>query len=98
MTLDLSIEGESVGQSFIDNMKLVPGMNTFPMRSILDQAKVLKAKTNYPDGVVPFDIQGNKSVYDGKKLPYFTEALQATSMTAHVNVTAALDASLDSLS
>ncbi|RMJ25695.1 hypothetical protein PHISP_03426 [Aspergillus sp. HF37] len=90
VTLDLSVDGKFVGHSFIDNMKLVPGMNTFSMRSKLDQAVVLKKKANYPSGVMPFDINGNKSVYDGKELPYFTKALRATSMTAHVNISEAL--------
>ncbi|KAJ5103916.1 hypothetical protein N7532_004445 [Penicillium argentinense] len=94
LTLDLSVAGKPMGQSFLDNLILKPGNNTIPMTSTVNQTAIismLTSKSNpYKDGVVPFDITGNSSVYNGKTLPYFTEALSANNLTVHLNVTKAL--------
>lgn len=44
----------------------------------------------YKDGVVPFQITGNSSVYHGEELPYFTEALRANNLTVPLNVSRAI--------
>ncbi|KAJ5179035.1 hypothetical protein N7492_002245 [Penicillium capsulatum] len=94
LTLDLSVRGKVMGQSYLDNLVLRPGNNTVPMTSTVDQAAIIKMLTSpnnpYKDGVVPFEIGGNSSVYDGKQLPYFTEALRANNLTVKLNVTKAL--------
>jgi len=83
-----------MGQSFLDNLVLTPGNNTVPMTSTVDQAAIIKMFTAddnpYKDGVVPFDIVGNSSVYNGKELPYFTKALASNNLTVHLNVSKAL--------
>jgi hypothetical protein len=83
-----------MGQSFLDNLILKPGNNTIPMTSTVNQTAIISMLTSknnpYKDGVVPFDITGNSSVYNGKTLPYFTEALSANNLTVHLNVTKAL--------
>lgn len=64
------------------------------MTSTVDRAAIISmllSKTNpFKDGMVPFDITGNSSMYDGKELPYFTQALKANNMTVYLNVTKAL--------
>ncbi|KAJ5591318.1 hypothetical protein N7450_005290, partial [Penicillium hetheringtonii] len=94
LTLDLSVAGKPMGQSFLDNLVLKPGNNTVPMTSTVDQTAIIKMFTAdgnpYKDGVVPFDIVGNSSVYNGKELPYFTKALASNNLTVHLNVSKAL--------
>ena len=69
-------------------MTLVPGNNSFPMRSKANQDLVLKiANKKYSsDWMVPFDIVGNKSVYNGEELPYFSAALQSTHLQTTLNI------------
>lgn len=44
----------------------------------------------YKDGVVPFQITGNSSVYQGEELPYFTEALRVNNVTVSLNISRAV--------
>ena len=93
VTLDLSVNGKPMGQSYIDNLVLHPGNNTVPMTSIVNETAVINlllVDGAYKDGVVPFVITGNSSVYNGKELPYFTEALSANNLTVSLNVSEAL--------
>lgn len=94
LTLDLSVAGKPMGQSFLDNLILKPGNNTIPMTSTVNQTAIISMFTSknnpYKDGVVPFDITGNSSYYDGKELPYFTTALASNNLTVHLNVSKAL--------
>ncbi|KAJ5167757.1 uncharacterized protein N7482_003351 [Penicillium canariense] len=94
VTLDLSVAGQPMGYSYLDNLELVPGNNTVPMTSTVNQTAIIALLTAtdnpYTDGVIPFTITGNSSVWDGKELPYFTQALAANNLTVYLNVTKAL--------
>ncbi|KAJ5670730.1 uncharacterized protein N7477_006093 [Penicillium maclennaniae] len=94
VTLDLSVGGTFMGQSYLNNLTIQPGNNYFPMTSAINQTTILNlisSKDNpYTDGLVPFVITGNSSVYNGKELPYFTQALAANNLTVHLNITEAL--------
>lgn len=95
VTLDLSIAGQFMGQTYLNNLTIKPGDNFTPMTSSINQTAVLSliASKNspYTDGLVPFDITGNASVYNGKELPYFTQALAANKLTVKLNITKALN-------
>ncbi|KAJ5887533.1 hypothetical protein N7495_007574 [Penicillium taxi] len=95
ITLNLFLEGTFIGNSYMNNIVLKPGNNTVPMVSSVNAMQILEfmASTNntYHDGVVPFLVTGNSSVYHGVELPYFTEALRANNLTIHLNVTKSLD-------
>jgi hypothetical protein len=84
-----------MGQSYLNNLTLKPGDNFIPMTSAINQTAILSMITSkdnpYKDGLVPFVITGNSSVYDGKELPYFTEALAANNLTVSLNITKALN-------
>ena len=84
-----------MGQSFLNDLTLKPGDNHIPMTSSINQTAILSIVTSsnnpYKDGLVPFVIRGNSSVYDGKELPYFTKALAANNLTVSLNITKALD-------
>ena len=63
------------------------------MRSTVDQAAVIKAlTTTYQNGMLPIDIVGNSSVYDGQHLPYFEKALQGLTQHVVLDVGSALKA------
>lgn len=57
------------------------------MRSIIDQAAVIKkVVASFPDGLLPIEIIGNSSVYNGQNLPYFEKALAANTEYITLNV------------
>ena len=68
-----------------------PGNNTVPMRGIVDQGKVLSLlTTKYKDGILPIDIVGKTSTYNGVRLPYYELGLQKNTQRVNLNVEAAL--------
>ncbi|KAJ5584627.1 uncharacterized protein N7459_004427 [Penicillium hispanicum] len=89
VTLDLSIDGRSMGQAYIDNLTLKPGNNTVQMTSAVNESAVINLllfDSAYQNGIIPLVIRGNSSVYNGQELPYFTEALSANNFTVDVNI------------
>ena len=63
------------------------------MRSVVNQTTVLtKVISEYKDGMLPIDIIGKSSVYNGKHLPYFEKALASNTQSITLNVGAALKA------
>ncbi|KAL9129584.1 MAG: hypothetical protein Q9217_002004 [Psora testacea] len=74
-----------IGTSTLTNLVLVPGNNTVPIRSTINQTLVIGAiATTYKDGMLPVDIIGNTSVYDGQHLTYFEKTLQG--LTQHITL------------
>ena len=63
------------------------------MRSQVNQTLVLtQILENFKDGMLPIDIMGNSSVYDGQHLVYFEKALASVTQHITLNVGAALKA------
>ncbi|KAL3481142.1 hypothetical protein BJX99DRAFT_253804 [Aspergillus californicus] len=92
ITLDISSNGTALGQSFLTNLILEPGNNTVPMLSALDTVgltSVLPRDSN----IIPLDIIGNSSVYNGVEIPYFSAALAANTLTVDLDVLAVLEES-----
>lgn len=57
------------------------------MRSIVNQTLVIeKIVSDFKDGLLPIDVIGNTSVYNGKHLPYFETALQYSTQHITLNV------------
>lgn len=94
MTLDVSVNGTQIGQSYLNNLTLQPGSNIIPLRSTINQTEVISlitgTKAAYPSGVIPLTIIGNSSVYNGVEIPYFTEALASNPLSTDMNVTQVL--------
>lgn len=73
--------------STLSDFVLVPGNNTVQMRSVVNQTILIDAiGLVYKDGILPVNIVGQSSVYNGQHLPYFEAALQ--SLTQHVKLDA----------
>ncbi|KKK17823.1 hypothetical protein P175DRAFT_0475773 [Aspergillus ochraceoroseus IBT 24754] len=91
LTMDLwSANGTSLGQSFLNDLVLVPGNNTVPMLSNIDMMKVISLLPRNPPYVIPVKVTGNSSTYNGKEIPYFTAALAANKLTVDLNLTEVL--------
>ena len=92
VTLDLSVEGTHVGQSFLNDLVIRPGDNTLDMKANVNSSAVagFLATGKYKNNIVPVDITGNSSVYHGQDLPYFAAALAANKLTVDLNVLDAL--------
>ncbi|EXJ92747.1 hypothetical protein A1O3_01299 [Capronia epimyces CBS 606.96] len=92
VSLAMSVAGLPVGTATLPDVLLKPGNNSFPMRAITNQTAVVDLIfTNYKSGILPIDIVGNTSVYAGKHLPYYEQALQANNVTIRLDVIKALE-------
>ncbi|KAI4136607.1 MAG: hypothetical protein LQ341_005529 [Variospora aurantia] len=93
VTFNNYVENEFIGTSTLSDLVLKPGNNTLPMRSTVNQTLVIqKVTATYVDGMLPVDIVGNSSVYNGQHLEYFERALQSNRQHIVLNVGAALAA------
>ncbi|KAJ5154717.1 uncharacterized protein N7500_010156 [Penicillium coprophilum] len=94
VTMNLELDGKPIGTTYLNDLVLKPGTNTVPLTGEVDQGQIIELlmskKNPYKDGILPFDIIGNSSVYHGKKIPYFTKALAANKMQIKLDVRAAL--------
>jgi hypothetical protein len=67
------------------------------MASIVNQTHIIRLITApgspYSDGIVPIQITGNSSTYNGEQIPYFTEALASNVLTIELNILSALGGS-----
>ncbi|MCJ1284287.1 hypothetical protein MMC26_003618 [Xylographa opegraphella] len=93
VTLDLSVAGRPIGTSTLADLVLAPGNNTVPMAAATNQSAVLELITaTYTDGLLPVDVAGRSSVYDGVHLPYYEQALASVTQHVVLDVGAALKA------
>ncbi|KAI4130238.1 MAG: hypothetical protein LQ338_001853 [Usnochroma carphineum] len=93
VTFNNYVDEDFIGTSSLSDLVLEPGNNTIPMRSTVNQTLVIEKVTEtYKDGMLPVDIVGNSSVYNGQHLEYFEKALQSNRQHVVLNVGAALAA------
>lgn len=88
VTLDLSVEGNLVGTSYLTDLKLVPGNNTLPMTSNVSLSAMTPYIAKYPKGI-PVSISGsstNSSVYNGQAIPYFSQALGSNTLNVTLDL------------
>ena len=91
VTFDVSVDGQSIGTSTINNFMSIPGNHTYPIRSITNQTTVLNLiSTKYKDGILPLDITGSSVVYNGQHLPYFEIPLKSSVQHLNLNLAPAL--------
>lgn len=91
ITMNLAIDGTAIGTSLLPNMVLKPGNNTFAMQSKVSQLEVLQlVRSKYNNGIVPLEITGNSSVYNGQHLEYFEAAIRSNTVKLDLNLGPAL--------
>ena len=79
VTMNLSVDGEAIGTSLLPDMVLRPGENTLPMQSTVKQLAVVRMiKEKYHNGIIPLEIKGNSSIYNGEHLSYYEEIGRAS--------------------
>ncbi|OJD29288.1 pre-mrna processing factor 4-like protein [Diplodia corticola] len=92
VTMDLSVNGTSIGYTLIPDLNLMPGNNTFNMRSYVDTKLVLGLVTKqYTDFVLPLDIIGNRSVNSaGERIPWLEAAIKENTIRYDLDLSTAL--------
>ncbi len=91
VTFNNYVAGAFIGTSTLADLVLRPGTNTLPLRSTVNQTLVIGMVTEmYTDGMLPVDIVGESSVYEGQHLEYFEKALRSNRLHVLLDVGAAL--------
>jgi hypothetical protein len=93
VTMNLAVDGTPIGTSLLPDLVLKPGENRVPMQSTVQQIEVIKLiKGKYHNGVIPLEIKGNSSVYNGEHLEYYEKAIQNNVIKLDLDVGPALSA------
>ncbi|CBX95329.1 hypothetical protein IAQ61_004149 [Plenodomus lingam] len=92
VTMNLAVDGRSIGYSLIPNLVLRPGNNVLPMQSRVDQLTILGlVQSTYRNAVLPIEIVGNSSIAsNGQHLTYYEDAIKGNTIRLDLNVASAL--------
>lgn len=97
MTIDLgkvmfnmSCNGTDVGYATVDSLVLVPGYNTVTMRVVSYELVVVGIVIQRGNAVIPIDIRGINSSYNGELIPYYTTMIQSVTQHVDLNITDAI--------
>lgn len=87
--MDFTVNGTSIGNATMPNLTLTPGDNIVNMQATVYELVVVGlvlggAATS--NGTLHVDVHGNRTTYDGSVVPYYTDALQQTSLQVSLNV------------
>lgn len=93
VTFSMSVNGTAVGTATVESLVLKPGDNTIQMRAEVYQLVVVGIVIQRQDVILPIDIKGNQSTFNGQVIPYYTSMLQATALQVKLNVTQATEGS-----
>ena len=93
VTLDMNVAGTFIGNATLPNLMLTPGNNTVPIHVTVNQTAVvgLLQVPQYQCGLLPVDIVGKKSMFNGEELTYYSKALQANTVQTQLNVRPSLE-------
>lgn len=96
MTLELgdiemgfTVNGTNIGNATMPNVTLTPGDNHVFMQATVYELVVVglvvggAASSN---GTLEVAVHGNRTIYDGTVVPYYSDALQQTNLTVSLNV------------
>ncbi|CAK7217117.1 hypothetical protein SCUCBS95973_003043 [Sporothrix curviconia] len=89
VTFNTYLNGSLVGESYINDVLLAPGNNTYAFRSEIAQAPILAAVQSEPGcetGIVPMDLSGKAVVNHGQPLAYFADALASHNTTVQIDL------------
>lgn len=89
VTFNTYLNGSLVGNSYINNVLLAPGNNTFAFRASIEQSPILSAVQTEPwcqTGIVPMDLSGKAVVNHGQPLAYFADALGSHNTTVQLDL------------
>ncbi|KAF2968729.1 hypothetical protein GQX73_g4812 [Xylaria multiplex] len=87
--------GEEIGQTYINNLVLYPGDNTFFTSADIAQLPIINALTQEPfcelQGRLPFQLSGKDVVNNGQVLPYFRDALATNNQSITIDLSEAVE-------
>ncbi|CAK7229876.1 hypothetical protein SBRCBS47491_007397 [Sporothrix bragantina] len=89
VTFNTYLNGSLVGLSYINDVILAPGNNTYAFRSEIQQGPVLTAVQTEPwcqTGIVPMDLSGKAVENHGQPLAYFADALATHNTTVQLDL------------
>lgn len=90
--MDLSVNGTYIGYTLIPDLNLVPGNNTFNMRSYVNTTLVLGlVSRQYKDFVLPLDIIGNSSINSaGEHILWLEAAIKENTIRYDLDLASAM--------
>jgi len=87
------VDGQLIGNNTFADLTLNPGNNTVIFTGISNQTAVINLiSKKYTNGILPVTMIANSSVYNGRHLPYFEEALSSLVLKAELDIGTALAA------
>ncbi|KAI0970304.1 hypothetical protein F4678DRAFT_136304 [Xylaria arbuscula] len=100
LTLDIGnttftnyFNGSDIGQTYINNLMLYPGNNSFSTSADIAQLPIITALTQEPfcklKGKLPFQLRGKDVENNGQVLPYFRDALAGTLLNVTIDLSGA---------
>jgi hypothetical protein len=93
VTMNLFVDGTSIGYALLPDLVLKPGNNTVPMQAHVDSLLVVQAiSKKYRNAIIPLDIVGNSSIRNGVGLTYYEQAIRKNTVRVDLNVGPALAA------
>ena len=91
VTMNLAVDGESIGYSLLPNLVLKPGDNFLPMQGRVDQLGIVSIiHSKYKNAILPLEIVGNSSIKTGEHLTYYEDAIKSNTIKLDLNVEPAL--------
>lgn len=93
VTFNTFFNDSSVGTSYLDNVILRPGDNSFPLRALIAQVPIITAVTTEPycaNNTLPMSLSGTSVTNYGEDLPYMADALATHNTTVDVDLRSAL--------
>lgn len=91
VTLSLSVNGTGIGTATLSDLVLEPGNNTKMMRAEVYQLVVAAIVMERQNTIIPVDIRGNTSTFEGRQIPYYNTMLAATHLQVDLDVSKALE-------
>lgn len=90
VTLALSVNGTSIGTATLPNLRLEPGRNAVTMRAEVYKLVAAAIALERQQTILPVDIQGNISTFEGREIPYYTAMLRKTWLRVPLDITKAM--------
>ncbi|KAI0154843.1 hypothetical protein GGR57DRAFT_98361 [Xylariaceae sp. FL1272] len=103
LTLDIGnvtftnyFNGDAIGTTFIKDLVLRPGNNSYFTNATIEQIPIVTALTTQPDckldGVLPFQLSGKDVTNNGDELTYFRDALASANQSVTIDLKDAAEA------
>ncbi|KIW70686.1 hypothetical protein PV04_02931 [Phialophora macrospora] len=94
LTLNMSVNGMSIGTATLPNVFIAAGNNSIPMTAVTNQTAVAGLVLGpYKSGVLPIDMVATSVTYDGQRIPWYEQALGAVPLRVDLDVIPALQES-----